>query len=120
MKQIKKITINNQEVDVSEIMELIHKNKKLEAIKALKAQIDIGLKDAKDLVDNMSSGNYATNIMNNNGATNQRGQPLNTNRKADASDSVFIKERPTNIKFYIALIIIAALVGYILYYKMLI
>lgn len=49
------IDINGKQVDLSQIIDLIGQNKKIEAIKILKDNTDIGLKDAKDLIESLES-----------------------------------------------------------------
>lgn len=54
------IDINGQQVDLSQIIDLISQNKKIETIKILKDNTDISLKDAKDLVDSLESSGIAS------------------------------------------------------------
>lgn len=48
------IVINNIEVDKKQLLQLINKNRKIQAIKLIKDQTGLGLKECKDIVDNLS------------------------------------------------------------------
>lgn len=53
-----KITINGIEVKLAEIQNLLHENRKLEAVKLVFETCNCGLKEAKDAVDNIELGNF--------------------------------------------------------------
>ncbi|TDG36455.1 hypothetical protein EZJ43_08020 [Pedobacter changchengzhani] len=53
-----KETLKNRGLDLAEILKLIEQNKKLEAVKLVHETAKIGLKEAKELVDNLTDGNW--------------------------------------------------------------
>ena len=54
-----KITINTIEINKYELLHLINSGKKLNAIKLVKIKTNIGLKECKDIIDNLSKNpNY--------------------------------------------------------------
>lgn len=48
-----KISINNTLIDKAEILSLINNQKKISAIKRVREQLGVGLKEAKDIVDRL-------------------------------------------------------------------
>ena len=53
-----KITVNNYNLDLDIVNKLIANNSKIEAIKHIKGQVNIGLKECKTIVDNLDSNPY--------------------------------------------------------------
>lgn len=48
------ITINDIEINKYELLHLINSNKKIQAIKVVKIQTGLNLKDCKEIIDNLS------------------------------------------------------------------
>ena len=70
----KGLRINNVEVDTEILNALLNQNKKIEAIKYIVEHCNIGLKEAKDFVDNYDSDNIELNADLNGVAVDPYGQ----------------------------------------------
>lgn len=53
-----KIIINGIKIELAEIQKLLNENRKLEAVKLVLETCNCGLKEAKDVVDNIEIGNF--------------------------------------------------------------
>lgn len=111
------ITVNNRELDLKTVLSIIKNSNKLEAIKYVRAQVQVGLKESKNIVDNLDvNPNFyqgETEII-----IKHPLLDLNNKTQHAKKGSHIIKENNSSNKqaIIIALIIIVCLVSLVLYY----
>lgn len=101
-----KIIINNIELNKYELLHFINNGKKLNAIKLVKTKTNLGLKECKDVINNLTDD---PNFYDNNAYVSKTGfidayekSKKTTSRKV----SHIIKSNPTNYKNYVILFLL--------------
>lgn len=103
------LLVNGVSIDKSMLMQYIQKNKKIQAIKYLKDHLNLGLKECKEIVDNLSdNSNYYPNntilISTEIEAHEMHYDKFNPRSK---KGSHFIGNQPSNTKNYIIVLLLA-------------
>ncbi|GGG32723.1 hypothetical protein GCM10011344_37090 [Dokdonia pacifica] len=113
-----KISINNTLIDKTEILSLINNQKKISAIKLMKEQLQIGLKEAKDIVDHLDEDPHYYDGKNHTIDMIPR-ELFNDSNAIKTSQTIkshqqqrtpFIERRKTDSKTYIILFLISCII----------
>ncbi|MDY7395166.1 ribosomal protein L7/L12 [Aureibaculum sp. 2210JD6-5] len=113
------IIINNIVLDKAKLLRLIDKNKKIQAVKYVKDETNLGLKSCKDIVDNLSENpNYYDGEENTIMAapTLKKRNVIQKNIDRETKRSHIIKNRPFDIKnaFIVFLLIVIFILVFLL------
>lgn len=79
-----KMNVNGMQIDLTEILNLLAQNKKMEAIKLLKDKANLGLKEAKDFVEAIQDGSLnGVNINYNEHTSIEKNEPNIDGKRLD-------------------------------------
>lgn len=110
------ITINNIEINKYELLHLINSGKKLSAIKVVKTKTRMGLKECKDVIDNLSDN---PNFYDDNAYIPERAFVEDYEKlkiKQPKRENHVIKSNTSNYKNYIILFLLLCIVVLIYMY----
>ena len=112
------ISINNIQIDKTKILSLIQSQKKIAAIKYVREQLQIGLKESKDIIDNLDEDptyydgkNHTIDMMppelfND----SNRIKTSRTIKSGKKQKNLFIKRSKANTKTYIIIFLIICII----------
>jgi hypothetical protein len=116
------ISINNTQIDKTEILSLIQSQRKIAAIKRIREQLQIGLRESKDIVDNLDQDptyydgkNHTIDIIPSELFNDSNKiKTSRTIKRGKKQKNLFIERSKTNTKTYIIifLAICIAILGY--------
>lgn len=107
------IIINNVEIEKHDLLHLINNGKKLEAIKVIKSKSKIGLKDCKDIVDNLAMN---PNFYDNQSVEQTAIRNLESIKSNSFKGSHILKNETSHYKNYIFVVLLLVILGLVFMY----